>query len=147
MLPSRRASCPAAVQRVIRAAAAIGDLGLKGDERFGVNIVKRTAEQPARYIAENAGVDGAIVVSKIKKSDKPHWGYDAEAGTWKDLVAAGIVNPTKVTRSALQNGTRSLRCCSQPKHSSPSLPRRKSPPATVTHIMAVAWVAWVAWAE
>ena len=89
---------------LIRAAAAIGDLKLSGDEVHGVDIVKRAAEQPARYIAENAGIDGAVVVNRIKKSNDPKFGYDAETGKWGDMFAAGIVDPTKVTRSALQNG-------------------------------------------
>jgi chaperonin GroEL len=89
---------------LIRAAAAIGDLGLTDDEKHGADIVKRAVEQPARYIAENAGVDGAVVVSKIKKSKDAKYGYDAESGSWGDMFAAGIVDPTKVTRSALQNG-------------------------------------------
>src|SRR5580693_3148989 len=60
---------------LIRAAAAVGDLGLTGDEALGADIVKRAAEQPARYIAENAGTDGAVIVSKIKKSTDPKFGY------------------------------------------------------------------------
>src|SRR6202042_3759487 len=88
----------------IRAAAGIGDLSLSGDEKHGADIVKRAVEQPARYISENAGMDGAVVVSKIKKSTDAKFGYDAETGTWGDMFAAGIVDPTKVTRSALQNG-------------------------------------------
>ncbi len=89
---------------LIRAAAAIDALQLSGDEELGAQIVRRAVEQPARYIAENAGIDGAVVVNRIKKSQDPRFGYDAEANTWGDMFAAGIVDPTKVTRSALQNG-------------------------------------------
>jgi chaperonin GroEL len=89
---------------LIRAAAAVGDLKLPGDENLGAEIVKRAAEQPARYISENAGMDGAVVVNRIKKSTDPKFGYDADSGKWGDMFAAGIVDPTKVTRSALQNG-------------------------------------------
>jgi chaperonin GroEL len=89
---------------LIRAAAAVSDPKLTGDEVHGFEIVRRAALEPARYIAENAGVDGAVVVNRIKKSKEAHFGYDAESGKWGDMVAAGIVDPTKVTRSALQNG-------------------------------------------
>jgi chaperonin GroEL len=89
---------------LIRAAAAVGDLKLSADETMGADIVKRAAEQPARYISENAGLDGAVVVNRIKKSNDPKFGFDAESGKWGDMFAAGILDPTKVTRSALQNG-------------------------------------------
>jgi chaperonin GroEL len=88
---------------LIRAAAALDTLKLDGDEKLGVGIVSRALAQPARYIAENAGVDGAVVVSKIQKAKEPNYGYDAELGQWGDMFTAGIVDPTKVTRSALQN--------------------------------------------
>ncbi len=88
---------------LIRAASAAGDLKLTGDEGLGAAIVQKAVEQPARYIAENAGVDGAVVVSRIRKSTDPKFGYNAETGAWGDMFAAGIVDPTKVTRSALQN--------------------------------------------
>jgi chaperonin GroEL len=89
---------------LIRAAAALDALKLSGDEAFGVGIVRRALEQPARHIADNAGVDGAVVVSKIQKSKDAHFGYNAETSEWGDMLAFGIVDPAKVTRSALQNG-------------------------------------------
>ena len=67
--------------------------------------IRKAIEQPARYIAENAGLDGAVVVSKIQKSTDPHFGYNADSGTWGDMFQFGIVDPTKVTRSALQNAS------------------------------------------
>ena len=88
---------------LIRVAEALDKLKLEGDEKFGVDIVRRAIEQPARSIAENAGVDGAVVVSKIQKSKDANFGYNAENGAWGDMLAAGIVDPAKVTRSALQN--------------------------------------------
>src|SRR5437667_1499663 len=92
---------PGGGSALIRAAAAIAELKLTGDEGHGADIVRRAIEQPARYIADNAGIDGAVVVSRIKKNADPKFGYDAEAGQWGDMFAAGIVDPTKVTRSAL----------------------------------------------
>jgi len=72
------------------------------DEQFGVNIVKKALEEPAKWIAQNAGMDGSIVVDKIK-SGKSGFGFNAQKMEFEDLVKAGIVDPTKVVRSALQN--------------------------------------------
>jgi len=88
---------------LIRATKAIDNLKLSGDEKHGAEIVRRACEQPARFIAENAGVDGSVVVNRIKKSDHPHYGYNAETAAWGNLLEGGIVDPTKVTRTALQN--------------------------------------------
>ena len=88
---------------LIRASKVIDGLKLTGDEKLGSEIVRRAIEQPALFIAENAGVDGAVVVSHIKKSNDPHYGYNAETGEWGNLLEAGIVDPVKVTRMALQN--------------------------------------------
>jgi chaperonin GroEL len=88
---------------LIRATKAVDSLKIEGDEKLGGEIVRRASEQPARFIADNAGVDGAVVVSRIKKSDHPHFGYNAETAGWGNLLEAGIVDPTKVTRTALQN--------------------------------------------
>jgi len=73
------------------------------DEQTGINIVRRAIEEPIRQIADNAGVDGAIVVDKIKNSKDVNYGYNAETGEYVDMIKAGIVDPVKVTRSALQN--------------------------------------------
>ena len=88
---------------LIRASKVIDGLELTGDEKLGSETVRRAIEQPALFIAENAGVDGAVVVSRIKKSNDPHYGYNAETGEWGNLLEAGIVDPVKVTRLALQN--------------------------------------------
>jgi chaperonin GroEL len=76
----------------------------KGDEAIGLGVLKRACEMPCRLIAENAGVDGTVVVSKITKQKDKNFGYDANAGEFVDLRKQGIVDPVKVTRSALQNG-------------------------------------------
>jgi chaperonin GroEL len=73
------------------------------DQRIGVDIVRRALRAPTRQIALNAGVDGGIVVGKILESNKNNYGFDAQAETYTDLVKAGIVDPTKMVRSALQN--------------------------------------------
>jgi chaperonin GroEL len=80
--------------------------GLKGadpDEQTGINIIRRVLEEPIRAIAENAGVDGSIVVDKVRSNSDPNFGYNAETGEYGDLVKTGVVDPVKVTRSALQN--------------------------------------------
>jgi chaperonin GroEL len=73
------------------------------DENTGINIVKRALEEPVREIAINAGVEGSIVVEKIRVSKDPNFGYNAETGEYTDLIKAGVVDPVKVTRTALEN--------------------------------------------
>ncbi len=75
----------------------------EGDERTGVRAVIKALEEPIKQIAANAGIDGSIVLEKIKNSKKPGYGFDASTETYTDMVKAGIVDPAKVTRSALQN--------------------------------------------
>jgi len=87
---------------LIRAQAAIGDLGLKGDEKTGAEIVARAIEAPLRQLAANAGVEGALIVAEVKKG-KGNNGYNVATAKYEDLIKAGVVDPAKVTRSALQN--------------------------------------------
>jgi len=86
----------------IRCLPALDNLKLEGDEQFGVNIVKRALEEPLRWIASNAGQDGSIVVDKVR-AGKDAYGFNAATETYEDLIKAGIIDPTKVTRNALQN--------------------------------------------
>jgi len=74
-----------------------------GDAKTGVQIVLRALEEPVRQIAANAGVEGSVIVEKIKRTKKASFGYDALNDKYVDMVEAGIIDPTKVTRSALQN--------------------------------------------
>ncbi|WP_397381265.1 chaperonin GroEL [Prosthecobacter sp.] len=87
---------------LIRAQASIGDLGLTGDEKTGAEIVARAIEAPLRQLAANAGIEGALVVAEVKKGTGNH-GYNVATGVYEDLIKAGVVDPAKVTRSALQN--------------------------------------------
>ena len=73
------------------------------DQRFGLEIVRKALQTPLRQIAENAGEDGAVIAGKILDKDEYAWGFDAQSGEFKDLVQAGIIDPTKVVRSALQH--------------------------------------------
>jgi len=86
----------------IDAIPALDKINTEGDELIGVNIVRKALEEPVKQIAENAGYEGSIIVEKVKESDKGV-GFDARRGEYGDMIAKGIVDPTKVTRSTLQN--------------------------------------------
>src|SRR5437867_9976941 len=87
---------------LIRATAALEKLSVSDDERFGVNIVRRALEEPLRWIANNAGAEGSIVLDKVKNG-KGAFGFDAAKEEYGDLMKAGIIDPTKVVRTALLN--------------------------------------------
>ena len=89
---------------LIRAQKALGNLKLEGDEAIGAQIVHRAVEAPLRQLADNAGQEGALIVQEVKKG-KGNEGYNVATGAYEDLVKAGVVDPTKVTRSALQNAS------------------------------------------
>ena len=88
---------------LLRAAAALEKLKLGGDEQIGVDIVKRACEEPLRQIVGNAGYEGAIAVERIRGNQNLNFGFNAETCVYEDLVAAGVIDPTKVSRTALQN--------------------------------------------
>ena len=90
---------------LLRAGLALDKLKLGGDEQTGVNIVKRALEDPLRQIAQNAGHEGAIVAERVRSDKTPNFGFDAEKGEYSDLVKAGVIDPTKVVRYALQNAS------------------------------------------
>ena len=87
---------------MVNVIGAVADLKESGDVQTGINIVKRALEEPVRQIAENAGLEGSVIVEKLKEQE-PGIGYNAATDEWVDMVKEGIVDPTKVTRSALQN--------------------------------------------
>lgn len=88
---------------LIRAARVLDDLSLEGDQEIGLNIVRHAIEEPLKQIATNAGKEGSVVVEHIKSETNPNIGYDAKTDEYKDMVEAGIIDPVKVVRSALQN--------------------------------------------
>jgi chaperonin GroEL len=88
---------------LLRAAATLSGLKFDGDEQFGLNIVKRACEEPLRQIVLNSGDEGSVVVQKVRESTNPNFGYNAMTDQYEDLIAAGVIDPTKVTRTALQN--------------------------------------------
>jgi chaperonin GroEL len=88
---------------LIRAQSALDKIKGTEDEKVGVEIVRRALEEPIRMIAQNAGAEGSIVVARVKESKDKNFGYNAATDTYEDLVKAGVIDPTKVTRTALQN--------------------------------------------
>ena len=88
---------------LLRATKALDHLKLTGDEATGVAIVRRALEEPIRRIVENAGLEGSVVVEKVKAAAKAPQGFDAESNEYVDMMEAGIIDPTKVERIALQN--------------------------------------------
>ena len=88
---------------LLRASEALGSLKLSGDEATGVSIVRRALEEPIRQIVENAGLEGSVVVEKVKAAIPITRGFDAETNEYVDMMQAGIIDPTKVERIALQN--------------------------------------------
>ncbi|MFA4984361.1 MAG: chaperonin GroEL [Candidatus Omnitrophota bacterium] len=89
---------------LLRTIAALEKIKADGDEKIGINIVKRAIEEPIRQIAENAGLEGSVVVQRIK-AEKTNVGYDVNQDAYVDMLDAGVIDPTKVTRSALQNAS------------------------------------------
>jgi chaperonin GroEL (HSP60 family) len=90
---------------LLRASIALETLKFEGDEQFGVTIVRRACEEPIRQMVLNGGLEGAIVVEKIKNQYDANFGFNASTHQYEDLVNAGVIDPTKVTRTALQNAS------------------------------------------
>src|ERR1044072_288547 len=88
----------------LRASRVLANLKLNGDQQIGVNIVLRAIEEPMRWIATNAGHEGSIRVQKVREM-KEDEGFNAQTDTYEDLVKAGVIDPAKVVRSALQNAS------------------------------------------
>ena len=122
---------------LLRTAKAIDALQLEGDEKIGSQIVRRAIEHPLKQLCANAGVDGGVVVKEVLSS-KGNLGYNVATDKFEDLVKAGVVDPTKVTRTALQNAASIAGLLLTTEASSPSSPRRRSrPPAGIPR--AAAW--------
>lgn len=88
---------------LLRAAKELENLSLEGDQSIGVDIIKQAIEEPLKQIAENAGKEGSVVIEKLKSETNPNIGYDAKTDSFRDMIEAGIIDPVKVVRSALQN--------------------------------------------
>src|SRR5659263_219129 len=90
---------------LLRAAAALDSLNLEGDQKIGVDIIRKAIEEPLKQIATNAGKEVSVVIEKLKAESNPNMGYDAKTDQYKDMIEAGIIDPVKVVRSALQNAS------------------------------------------
>jgi chaperonin GroEL len=90
---------------LLRAAGALDGIKVESDEQIGVDIVKRACQEPVRQIVGNAGFEGAIIIEKIRANNDVNFGFNAQTGVYEDLVTAGVIDPAKVTRSALQNAS------------------------------------------
>jgi chaperonin GroEL len=88
---------------LLRAGKSLQNLKLEGDEQIGVDIIRKATEEPLRQISGNAGYEGAIVIEKVRANGENNFGFNAANGQYEDLVKAGVIDPTKVTRSALQH--------------------------------------------
>ena len=88
---------------LLRGSRALDDLTLEGDQQIGVNILKRALEEPMRWIAQNAGFEGSIVVQRVREAKSKEEGFNAQSEKYENLVKAGVIDPTKVVRTALQN--------------------------------------------
>jgi chaperonin GroEL len=89
---------------LIRTLSPLDKLRLEGDEKIGVDIVKRALEEPIRQLAQNAGLEGSVVVQRVKQ-EKTNIGYDVNQDAYVDMIDAGVIDPTKVARAALQNAS------------------------------------------
>jgi chaperonin GroEL len=114
---------------LLRAAMALKDLKVGGDEQIGVDIVRRACEDPLRQLVVNSGTEGAIVVGKVRESDNPNFGYNAQTDTYEDLVVSGVIDPTKVTRTALENAASIASLMLTTEAMVADIPEKKSAPA------------------
>jgi chaperonin GroEL len=90
---------------LLRCIPALEKMKLEGDEQIGVDLTKRALEEPIRQIVQNAGLEGSIIVEKVKNNENKNYGFDADKETYVDMMKSGIIDPTKVTRTALQNAS------------------------------------------
>jgi len=118
---------------LLRAAKALEGLTLPGDEKIGVDIIRRACEEPVRQIVGNAGYEGAIVIEKIRTSTDTHHGFNAATAQYEDLVKAGVIDPTKVTRSALQNASSIAALMLTTEAMIAEIPEKKPAPAPGGH--------------
>ncbi len=114
---------------LLRAVRSLDGIKVAEDEQIGVNIVKRACEEPVRQIVGNAGFEGAIVIEKIRANSDPNFGFNASTAQYEDLVKSGVIDPTKVTRSALQNASSIAALMLTTEAMVAEIPEKKSAPA------------------
>jgi len=113
----------------LRAALKLATLKVPGDEQIGVDSIKRACEEPMRQIVQNAGIEGAVVLAKVREHKDAHHGYNAQTDTYEDLVKSGVIDPAKVTRSALQNAASIAGLMLTTEAMVCEIPEKKSAPA------------------
>jgi chaperonin GroEL len=118
---------------LLRAAKALKGLKFDGDEQIGLNIIMRACEEPVRQIVHNSGEEGAIVIGKIRENENSHFGYNAQTDVYEDLVVSGVIDPAKVTRSALQNAASIAGLMLTTEAMVCEIPEKKSAPAPGGH--------------
>jgi chaperonin GroEL len=116
-----------------RCASSLDKIKAEGDEQIGINIVKRAITEPLRMIAENAGEEGAVVLGKVLDSKEPNFGFNAFSGEYEDLVKAGVLDPTKVVRTALQNAGSIASLMLTTEALVAEIPEKKEAPAAPGH--------------
>jgi chaperonin GroEL len=114
---------------LLRAAKAIDTLKLDGDQKVGAEILRRALEEPVRQLVRNAGLEGSVVVEHLGREKRPNWGFDVMSEDYVDLVAAGIIDPAKVTRSALENAASVAGMILTTEALVTDLPEKKAPAA------------------
>jgi chaperonin GroEL len=114
---------------LLRASGALDGFKADGDEQIGVNIVRRACQEPLRQIVLNSGTEGAIVVEKIRENSNPNYGFNAQTDKYEDLVVSGVIDPTKVTRTALQNAASIASLMLTTEAMIAEIPEKKSAPA------------------
>ena len=119
---------------------AVDALKLEGDEKLGAQIVVRALEEPLRIIADNAGFEASVVVNKVR-TELDNIGFDAKTGEYVDMIAEGIIDPAKVTRSAIQNAASIAGLLLTTEAIICEIPEEKKEAAPMTQ----EWVAWAAW--
>ena len=118
---------------LLRAASVLDNLKGINDEQIGINIIKRACEEPVRQITGNAGHEGAVVIGQIRANNDPNFGFNAATGVFEDLVKAGVIDPTKVTRTALQNASSISALMLTTEAMIAEIPEKKSAPSGGGH--------------
>jgi chaperonin GroEL len=118
---------------LLRASKALAGLKADGDEQIGVDIVKKACEEPIRQIVVNSGTEGAIVVEKVRENNNSNYGFNAATEIYEDLVGAGVIDPTKVTRTALQNAASIASLMLTTEAMVAEIPEKKTAPAGPPH--------------
>jgi chaperonin GroEL len=114
---------------LLRAAKAIDSLKLEGDQKVGAEILRRALEEPVRQLVRNAGLEGSVVVEHLSREERPNWGFDVMSEDYVDLVDKGIIDPAKVTRSALENAASVAGMILTTEALVTDLPEKKAPAA------------------